>query len=560
VGWVFPGLRRGEGRPLLLLWLLAVLLALTGLGDPPLRDWDEGIVARVALEASRLPWPQDLLPQYWGDPYLNKPPGIHLVIAALIGLWRQISGAPAAALPPEWVLRLGPALLASTIVPLLGLVQGRLRPGDGPAVLATAAMALTLLPLARHGRLVMLDGSLLSAMALLWWGLLLADRKLVRAWWGGLLAGLAVSLLLLLKAPAAPPLLIGALALRLLERDLTRRSVLGLGLGLMAGMLPGLAWHGWHLLERGPDALQMWFGQGYARLGSALEGHSGGPLPPLLEVLEGGWPWLPLWPFGIGLAWWQRRQRAGLWTLGLTLISAALVLPLRTQLPWYSLLLWPPFVLVCAPVLAWLVHRRAADTPPWPGLAARVPAFWSCLGAVLLLAALLGTSQLVPALRAYVPIAVPLGAGLVTGGLALMARDRRRRCGGAALLVGGLWLALIVLMASPFWLWELNESWPVRPVAALLAGRGDGPVLLWRMGTRPSLEWYAQRRLPAVNEAEDLPGPPGAPLWLLARESPDHSAEESPQRARQGARQGGALHCHPEAAIGELRLYLCRRG
>ena len=43
---------------LLLLWLLAVGLALLGLGSVPLRDWDEGIVARVALELANSPWPQ----------------------------------------------------------------------------------------------------------------------------------------------------------------------------------------------------------------------------------------------------------------------------------------------------------------------------------------------------------------------------------------------------------------------------------------------------------------------------------------------------------------------
>ena len=72
-----------------LLWLLAVVLALLGLGSQPLRDWDEGIVARVALELSRSSWPSTLLPTYWGDPYLNKPPGLHWIISMCITLWRS---------------------------------------------------------------------------------------------------------------------------------------------------------------------------------------------------------------------------------------------------------------------------------------------------------------------------------------------------------------------------------------------------------------------------------------------------------------------------------------
>ena len=117
------------GPVLLLLWLVAVVLATAGLGDLPLRDWDEGIVARVALEASWSPWPERLLPSYWGEPYLNKPPGLHWLMAAGFEVWRQLGGHGLQELPPEWLVRLPPALLSSLLVPLIGLLQLRLRPG-----------------------------------------------------------------------------------------------------------------------------------------------------------------------------------------------------------------------------------------------------------------------------------------------------------------------------------------------------------------------------------------------------------------------------------------------
>ena len=53
-------------RLLLLLWLVAIVLALHGLGNLPLRDWDEAIVARVSLEISRGAWQDALLPTYLG--------------------------------------------------------------------------------------------------------------------------------------------------------------------------------------------------------------------------------------------------------------------------------------------------------------------------------------------------------------------------------------------------------------------------------------------------------------------------------------------------------------
>ena len=383
------GLRRVMGnreRPLaaglLLLWILALLLALTGLGGVPLVDWDEGIVARVALESSQAPWPHRLWPTYWGEPYLNKPPLIHWLIAACIDLWRQISSmagtgagpiagpiadgaipgaTPVVALPPEWLLRLGPALLSSLIVPLLGLIQWRLRPGQRGPALATAAIALTLLPLARQGHRVMLDGSQLVAIALLWWALLgsMASWRRTLGW--GALAGLAGSALLLLKAPTALPVLASALLLRALERDLRPRQWLLLALALLVGLLPGLAWHLGHWLVRGDGALQMWLGQGYARIGTAIEGHRDGPFSAVLEMVEGGWPWLPLWPFGLALAWRARSSRAGLWCLGLTLAMSLMVLPLRTQLPWYSLLLWPSHI----------CRAPSPRTSQWPRCQAR---------------------------------------------------------------------------------------------------------------------------------------------------------------------------------------------
>ena len=64
---------------LLLLWLAALGLLLTPGLDLPLRDWDEGIVAQVALERAEAlqallrgdgSLTELLLPTYWGAPYL----------------------------------------------------------------------------------------------------------------------------------------------------------------------------------------------------------------------------------------------------------------------------------------------------------------------------------------------------------------------------------------------------------------------------------------------------------------------------------------------------------
>ena len=512
--WTGPG-------GLLLLWLLAVVLALLGLGSLPLRDWDEGIVARVALELSNRPWPQNLLPTYWGDAYRNKPPGLHWIIGLLISLWRRLTGPSASALPPEALLRLGPALLSTALVPLMALVQRCLRPLDPGPSLASAMVALTLMPLARHGRLVMLDGTLLSAMALVWLALLQAEgppRILLR---GGLLAGLATSVLLLLKAPVALPVVMTALVLRWSDRDLRGRAWGWLLVALAVGLLPGLAWHGWHGWVRGPQALEMWTSQGLARLGQGMEGHGGGPWPPLLEVIKGGWPWLPLWPFGMALAWRERRSRWGRWVLGLTAMASLLVLPLQTQLPWYSLVLWPPFCLAVGPVLVGLIRRDPGTA--WPGAAglAAVPKLWSGLGVLVLVAAACGGAGLVPALRPIALVALPAGLGLLVGGAWLDSVRPKQRLGGVITLALGFWLSLALLFSSSLWLWELNELWPVKPAALKAQALAAADLHLWRQGERPSLNWYLARRVEPADDAEDLHPDAKGVAWLLADQRPD---------------------------------------
>ncbi|MEB3260554.1 MAG: 4-amino-4-deoxy-L-arabinose transferase [Cyanobacteriota bacterium] len=513
---------RGLGLALAGLWLLAVGLALVGLGNLPLRDWDESLVARVALEASVRPWPDLLFPVFWGDPYLNKPPGLHLLIAAAIRLWRAFSGACPESLPPEGLVRLVPALLSTTVVPLVGVVQARLRPERPAAALASAAMALTLLPLARHGRLVMLDGVQLASILLLWWAVLTPDQRRGPLLRQGVVMGLATSALLLLKAPLALPVLGGTLLLRALDRELGRGRWGWLLGGLALGLLPGLAWHGAHGLVRGSGALEMWLGQGFARVHHQLEGHGGGPWMPLTEVLEGGWPWLALWPVAMGLAWRERHTRAGRWCLGTTGLTALLVLPLRTQLPWYSLLLWPSVLLACGPVLAWLVERAPLPTPPWPGLTRRVPAFWALLGALLVgVAPLLARGG--PGVQPLAPVAAAGGVGLLGGGLLLLADRRSRRRVGAALLLAGLWVALLALFSGPLWLWELNERWPVQPIGMEVRRLPRGTVQLWREAERPSLNWYAGQRLRPRDDGADAGAtPPALPLLLLGleREAP----------------------------------------
>ena len=107
------------------LGLAAAVLTLIGLGDLPLRDFDEATVARVAFELRQGLGEAPLLPTLWDQPYLNKAPGLHGLIALVIGATTRPDQ-----LPSAWTIRLAPALLSCLVVPIGGWLQWVLRPGD----------------------------------------------------------------------------------------------------------------------------------------------------------------------------------------------------------------------------------------------------------------------------------------------------------------------------------------------------------------------------------------------------------------------------------------------
>ncbi len=488
---------------LLFLWLLACLIAVWKLGDVPLRDFDEATVARVAFELSYKDGLERLLPSLWGTPYLNKPPGLHWLIAGVIALTRnnQLSE-----IPSEFSIRLIPALFSTLVVPLGGLIQYRLRPNDKTASLCTSIILLTLMPIIRHGRLAMLDGTQLTLIAILWLFLVSVDINQVRRWqfFG---AGFAGSLMLMLKAPLLIPAAFAAfIPLFWSGFPLKVSVVIRSATCFFLGLLPGISWHIWHGFHRGAAALWLWFGDGAGRvLFDAGEGSSLGWRVPVIEIFEGGWPWLVLWPFALVWAWRERNNRWGQWTICLQLILALSIFPLKTQLPWYSHPLWLPISLLCGVPLAWLIHKKTYLSPPVSNALKYIPYFWSVLGIIIFVLSSLGITGIVNSFRPYSSFAIPIGLGWALGGwLMSLPSEKQRICGVISLSLGSF-LGLMILMGSSLWLWELNENWPVEVPAKLALRSSGSEIVIEGHDERPSLNWYAGKRignLKAVPKAE----------------------------------------------------------
>ncbi len=486
---------------LFLLWTIACCILFVSLGDLPLRDFDEATVARVAFELNQKSGLDRLLPAIWDKPYLNKPPGLHWIISFAIGVNKSFQ-TELNLLPSEFSIRFFPALFSSFVVPLGGLIQWNLRPKDRIASIATSSVLLTLLPIMRHGRMAMLDGTQLSAIAFLWFCLTSIKVKKSNKF-NFLAAGFACSFLLLLKAPVMIPALLAGL-LPLIWENKLKNNLKNLSWDwFFYGLLPGFSWHFWNVFSYGSGAFWLWWGDGAGRV--LLERGSGselGVLVPIIEILEGGWPWIFLWPVGLILACFSFNTRWGAWALSTQIIIAGSILPLKMQLPWYSLPLWLPFSLLCGPPLSSLIQRNENDYELVRKILEKIPYLISFLGFCLLIFSLLVSFDLFYWAVPYSKIIFSIGIGWFLGGYLLSDSIINFRKIGFFGIVSGSLTGLFFLMTSNFWLWEINENWDVRPLAEFISILPNNEIYIRNSFERPSLNWYAKRQVKSFNDEE----------------------------------------------------------
>lgn len=252
-----PGFAAGwrvDGLWMLGFWLAAVVLFSVGLGELPLRDWDEGIVAQVAREIWRS-WSVSvgeshggasgatpgswtwLYPTLAGVPYLNKPTLVHWLMAQCFA----IAGVN------EWTARFPGAMLSALTVPMLYGIGRELFPKRTPAIFS-ALILLTLLPVVRHGRLAMLDGALLCFFLVMILCLLRSRRDL--RW--GLGVGIGFGLMYLTKGVVG--VLLGAIAFLFIVWDTPRLLTSSyLWIGMLLGSAPVVGWYWAQWLRYGAD-------------------------------------------------------------------------------------------------------------------------------------------------------------------------------------------------------------------------------------------------------------------------------------------------------------------
>ncbi|MBE8969513.1 glycosyltransferase family 39 protein [Nostocales cyanobacterium LEGE 12452] len=449
------------------LLVISLFLWLIFLGNSPLRDWDEGTVAQVAREIWRAPFGSMhwLYPTLGGEPYHNKPPLMHLLIA-----WTySIAGVN------EWTTRLPGAVLTALGVPLLYLVGCLLFNQSLPA-LFSALVYLTMLPVVRHGRLAMLDGTTITFFLLLLFCLLKARQNRQYA----LGVGFCLGLITLTKGMIVLPL--GAIACLFLiaDRQFALLTSPYLLVGIFLGNAPAIAWFAAQWQHYGETFFQVNFQtQTFDRLTQSVEGHSGPPWYYLLELIKYSFPWLLFLPEGFYLAWKKRHTSWGSLIIIGTIIYFGTISLMRTKLPWYVMPVYPFLALAIGAKLSeiWQYgHFKVRSLTIFMGIIA-IAGLGGCVYFIL--------AKKEPSL---IVMSIVLAISMSIAAWLIKQRDRNF----IPVLFSGMYLVLALLMSSQSWIWELNEAFPVKPVAELIRANVSTGTQIYTSFAygRPSLDFY----------------------------------------------------------------------
>ncbi|QLE54279.1 glycosyltransferase family 39 protein [Nostoc sp. TCL26-01] len=447
---------------LIVLLIAAVLLFSVNLGGLPLRDWDEGTVAQIAREISRnsldsLHW---LYPTFSGQPYYDKPPLMHILIAGAY-FFTGVN---------EWTTRLPGAILTAISVPLLYCL-GREIFRQRSAAIYSALIYLTMLPVVRHGRLAMVDGAVVSFLLVMMLCVLRSRRDLRYC------LGIGLGLGLICLTQGLTGLLLGAVVLVFLFWDTPRLlTSYYLWIGISIGLLPVVGWYSAQLLH---------YGYSFVQNGIFSSKNSQPPWFYLIELLKWTWPWLIFLPQTARLLWENRNlswTRLVLVWFGVYLLLISLM---SAKLSWYVIPLYPSLALAFGVQLAEIENTPLGTTYPRAWVAG-----FSGLAVVASAASIYSSWVTTPktdlqVIFAAVALTMTLAAILAERGDGQFLR----------ILFWGSYISLVLLMKSNYWVWELWEAYPVKPVAAMIEKVNPGVKKIYTSYPhhRPSLDFYSDR-------------------------------------------------------------------
>ncbi|GBF78642.1 ArnT family glycosyltransferase [Aphanothece sacrum] len=417
------------------LFLAAFLLFTFNLGNLPLLNPEETIIAKIAQEIGQYPllsggW---LFPTLGGEPY-HQYPFLGPFLISLAYLCDQMT---------EWTTRFPGAFLGAISVPLLYGVGREIFVKRLPALLS-ALIYLTLFPVIHQGRLGMMDGVILFWEILTVFCLLRSRRNL--RWSLGV--GLSLSGLLLTQGTIGG--LLGLTIFLFLAWDIPRLlSSRYFWAGMSLGLLPAMSWYGVQWAYYGQSFGQEMF---LKPLQNNWKMFSTDGLFYIMEMVKYSLPWLIFAFYG-----WQLARKSLMWGWAKLIILWGIVYllnfllipgsPIRCLIP-----LCPPLALAGGIALTEVYNGPSSRS---------YPQSWAII--------LLALSGLITLVCLTILLNFPFDwsylhdQGLVSLNLAAVALTFgttamliwQRNAQFIAVLIWGMYVSLLLFMSSSHWGWSV---------------------------------------------------------------------------------------------------------
>jgi 4-amino-4-deoxy-L-arabinose transferase-like glycosyltransferase len=258
-----------------------------------------------------------------------------------------------------------------------------------------------------------------------------------------------------------------------------------LWIGMLLGNFPAIAWYFAQWQHYGDIFLEVHFqSQAFDRLGKAVEGNTGPVWYYLLEVIKYGFPWLLFLPGGLYLSWKNRDTAWGCLTLIGTIVYFAIVSLMGTKLPWYIMPVYPFLALAIGANLSYI----------WQGGKFRSKFLTGFFG-FLIIVGLAGCVyfSIVDKQPLLIVMSIILAITMVITSWLINQHNRQF----ISVLLTGMYLVLALLMSSQSWIWELNEKFPVVPVATLIKDNVPPGTQIYTSfpDSRPSLDFYSDCKI-----------------------------------------------------------------
>ena len=245
--------------------------------------------------------------------------------------------------------------------------------------------------------------------------------------------------------------------------------------------------------------------QNFDRLSTAVEGNQGPAWYYVLELIKYSFPLLLFFPGGLVLALKKYQQSWAKLVLIELILFIGVISLMKTKLPWYIMPAYPFFSLAVGAYLSEIVQNN--DYHFYPKI----------IGILLLISSLFTVAG-----GAYFSIknndfqlltlSILMGSTLAISSVNFLQNSSHF----IFTLFIGLYFSLGMFVMSDLWIWELNESFSVKPVATLIRENTPPNTVVYTSYTynRTSLDFYSDRQVIAQN-IEELKKSAATSLYFL---------------------------------------------